>query len=281
MASRELIALNETTPQLLAPQAGDNYLAPRKILVTPEVNTNALAVTGYSLTGSNASSLIDLAGTWNTSGTPTALKLNVTDTASNAASLLLDLQVGSASIAKIDKTGTLTLSGASGIGAKIVSSAQFRTAGIILGYDMDGGSGFAVFDAAFAGAYGGISPYGFVVASAKSIAFGSAGLNTADLFIRRDAANTLAQRNSTTAQTLRVYGTYTDASNYERLALTRAAVTVETAGTGTDDIDLTLTPAGAGVVRFGTHAGVAAELVTGYITIKDAGGTTRKIAVIS
>jgi len=36
-----------------------------------------------------------------------------------------------------------------------------------------------------------------------------------------------------------------------------------------------------GSVRFGTHAAVGIELVTGYITIKDEGGTLRKLAVIS
>jgi len=37
----------------------------------------------------------------------------------------------------------------------------------------------------------------------------------------------------------------------------------------------------SGNVRFGTHATVGIELVTGYITIKDEGGTLRKLAVIS
>ena len=37
----------------------------------------------------------------------------------------------------------------------------------------------------------------------------------ADTFLQRDAANTIAQRNSTTAQRLKVYNTYTDASNGE------------------------------------------------------------------
>ena len=68
-------------------------------------NTSALVSTGYSLTGSDATSMIDLAGTWNTTGTPTALKLNVTDTASNAASLLMDLQVGGASKLSLRKDG--------------------------------------------------------------------------------------------------------------------------------------------------------------------------------
>jgi len=55
-------------------------------------NTTALASTGYSLTGSNASNFVDLAGTWNTSGTPTAIKVAITNTAANAAALLMDLQ---------------------------------------------------------------------------------------------------------------------------------------------------------------------------------------------
>lgn len=39
---------------------------------------------------------------------------------------------------------------------------------------------------------------------------------SADLFLLRDAANTLAERNGTSAQTFNIYNTYTDASNYER-----------------------------------------------------------------
>jgi hypothetical protein len=37
-----------------------------------------------------------------------------------------------------------------------------------------------------------------------------------DVILTRDAANTLAQRNGANAQTIRIYNTYTDASNYER-----------------------------------------------------------------
>lgn len=47
------------------------------------------------------------------------------------------------------------------------------------------------------------------------------------------------------------------------------------------DIDLNLSPKGAGKLRFGTLTATADAAVTGYITIKDAGGTTRKLAVIS
>ena len=40
-----------------------------------------------------------------------------------------------------------------------------------------------------------------------------------DLYLYRDAANTLAQRNGTNAQKFSVYNTYTSGSNYERLGI--------------------------------------------------------------
>lgn len=88
-------------------------------------NTGDQDLSGYALKGSAntftaqntfaAGTLTDSAPhtwtqTWNDAAdTFTALKLNVTDTNSAAASLLLDLQVGGASKAKISKTGVLTL----------------------------------------------------------------------------------------------------------------------------------------------------------------------------
>lgn len=82
-----------------------------------------------------------------------------------------------------------------------------------------------------------------------------------DLYLYRDAANTLAQRRGTNAQTFRVYGTFTDASNYVRVALssTSTAVTLaaETAGTGADDIPLNLTAAGTGTVKVNSNLEIA------------------------
>ena len=53
--------------------------------------------------------------------------------------------------------------------------------------------------------------------------------------------------------------------------------TFSVAGSDTD-IDLTLTPKGAGAVRFGTYT-ASVLTPTGYITIKDSGGTTRRLLV--
>jgi hypothetical protein len=59
-----------------------------------------------------------LVDTWNASGTTfTAIKMNVTDTASAAGSLLLDLQVGGVSQSNIDKTGILFVRSDINIGA--------------------------------------------------------------------------------------------------------------------------------------------------------------------
>ena len=60
-------------------------------------------------------------------------------------------------------------------------------------------------------------------------------------------------------------------------------------GVGTDCIiynsvnnfDTYLETRGTGVLKFGTHAALGGEALSGYITIKDAGGTTRKLGVIS
>lgn len=47
------------------------------------------------------------------------------------------------------------------------------------------------------------------------------------------------------------------------------------------DIGIRLKTKGAGLVQFGTHSAIGAETVTGYITVKDDGGTDRKMAVVS
>jgi hypothetical protein len=56
-----------------------------------------------------------------------------------------------------------------------------------------------------------------------------------DILLVRDAAGALAQRNGTNPQTLRLYNTYTDASNYERLDLAWSAsnLYIKTGSAGT------------------------------------------------
>ena len=63
-------------------------------------------------------------------------------------------------------------------------------------------------------------------------------------------------------------------------AVTTAAPILSAAGSDTN-IDLALTPKGTGNVRFGTLTANADAPITGYITIKDSSGTTRKLAIIA
>jgi hypothetical protein len=58
-----------------------------------------------TVTGTNATSLLDLSQTWNTTGTPIALKVNITDTASAALSDLMSLQVGGSARFRVLKSG--------------------------------------------------------------------------------------------------------------------------------------------------------------------------------
>jgi len=63
---------------------------------------------------------------------------------------------------------------------------------------------------------------------------GYIALGTADdVLLYRDVANVLALRNSTNGQTFRVYGTYTDASNWERMSYgSNGVISMQAAGTG-------------------------------------------------
>ena len=72
--------------------------------------TNSFAGTGYTLapiplTGSSATSALNITQTWNTTGNPSLIFANVTNTASGASANLMDLQVGGVSAFKISKVG--------------------------------------------------------------------------------------------------------------------------------------------------------------------------------
>jgi hypothetical protein len=181
----------------------------------------ALALSGQSLTGSQATSLIDALATWNTTGTPTLIKANVTDTASNANSLLMDLQVGGSSTFSVRKNGRVQISQGDLL-------FQNGTSSFVLASGLGGGQARARIG------YNNASDGELTI---SSLALSSSiSLQRGDSFLVSDSANTLAQRNSTNAQTFRIYNTFTDASNYERGKLEWASnvlrLGTEKAGTG-------------------------------------------------
>jgi hypothetical protein len=83
-----------------------------------------------------------------------------------------------------------------------------------------------------------IANTGPIIHATSALSWGSSTVTSADLLLSRDAAATLALRNGTNGQTFRIYNTFTDASNYERLMLNAptgnsAQILSEAAGTGT------------------------------------------------
>jgi hypothetical protein len=168
---------NIVGPLALSGSTGDTLTATYNAAITLN-STTGVNVNGGPLT---------LTQTWNDAAvTYTGLQVNVTDTASNAASLLADFQVGGSSRFAIGKTGF-----------------TFRAATIFAGISSDG-SGRILLNSSTAG--------GVRVS-------GDLQIGLSDTVLLRDAANTLAQRNGTAQQESRIYGTYTGPGNYRRLAL--------------------------------------------------------------
>ena len=165
MADAKISAL----PSATVPLAGTEVLPIVQSGTTDKVTAaDLLRQNGQTVTTSNP--VLSLAQTWNAGGvTFTGMQLAITDTASAAPSLLLDLKVGGVSVFSVGKTGGFSTV-ASSMGIYNNSAAIYM-----------GGSG--------------------------------------DVVLARDAANTLALRNGTNAQTFNVYSTYTDASNNEGLKI--------------------------------------------------------------
>lgn len=64
-----------------------------------------LQIVGETQTGTSGIGILNLEQTWDTTAAPTAIKLNVTNTASNAVAKLMDLQVGGVSRFYVDRLG--------------------------------------------------------------------------------------------------------------------------------------------------------------------------------
>ena len=148
--------------------------------------------------------------TWSDASTVfTAALINVVDTNSNAASKLLDLQVGGSSLSFFRKTGTLA----------VATPASY---GLSVG-NIEGRSGFSFWNAGESmslWAQGSdkvlLSNGSVTIGAGWGLGFESATTGSPDLSLARTAADRLALRRGANAQRFEVYRTYTDASTYER-----------------------------------------------------------------
>ena len=192
------------TDALLSRLAANSVGLGARLSITAPANASALSSTGYSLTGSNAQSMIDLAGTWNTTGTPTLIKANVTNTASNASSLLMDLQSSASS-----KFAVSIANGGIRLNGDTVSTIYRRSDISMVLFHGENTTTTGIGSVSY-------NP-GVNLGSAASLRWtNDTPASTPDVILLRDAANTLALRNAANAQAFNVYNTYTSGSVYER-----------------------------------------------------------------
>ena len=179
--------------------------------VNPSGYNGTAVVTASSVTSVSYANATTAA--WVSGGTVqrqfTAIKANVTDTASHTSSNLLDLQVGGVSKFSINKAGDLTMNSAADPGTYISNP--------YLGFLFFGGNARSFFLGQDGGGNGlaNMSSFG-------SIGFSSAAIpayNTSDVRLWRDGAGQLALRNGALGQTFSVYGTYPSATAWERFSI--------------------------------------------------------------
>jgi hypothetical protein len=209
MAALDILALDTATPQVRVPSASDTYRLPRATAIAAGTLNAAGSALNLSYTANSAGQLIN------------GVTVDMTDTASNSASLLMNLRVGGNTRFSVSKM-------AAGRSVTFDEFGQLRvdTTGGGLQWNCNGG-----FDL-------GYSSGDFTVPATWGIRWrsGSSMGAAVDLSVFRDAANTLALRNGTAAQTFRTYGTFTDSSNGRWLeqSMTTAGVAVLRAtGNGT------------------------------------------------
>jgi hypothetical protein len=103
-------------------------------------------------------------------------------------------------------------------------------------------------------------------------------------FISKGVARTAAFFNNNATSSLQFsigLAGVTNAVNYLNVNGVPASNSPELTAEGTDtNLDIRFTPKGTGRVRFGTYTGTALS-IAGYIEIKDAGGTIRRLAVVA
>jgi hypothetical protein len=208
-AAFTLVFVGSTVGWKVVPYFGNktNFASPDPIgsSVPNTGRFTTLTANNGTLTGASAP-VLDLAQTWNASGTTfTGARIDITNTASATGSRFLDCIIGGASAIRLARIGSssyaLFSTADTGIGAISTSQASIIANGGVA-FVVNSGSGGAYIRSD--------SPYAW--ASGTNLVGA-----TTDLFLRRDAANTLAQYNGTAAQTFRIYNTFTSATNFERL----------------------------------------------------------------
>ena len=187
--------------------------------LTTDLTTLSTTVSGLSFSLSTLSSSLAI-----TSGKTLTVLMTLSLTGTDGTTMTFPAT--SATIARTDAGQTFT--GTNVFGVTQLSSVAIG--GATIGSNALAVTGTANISGAIS-ASGGIIMGTASIQSSGAISFGA----SSDLAIVRDAADTLAQRRGPNAQTLNIYNTYTDASNYERVSVnwTGNAFTIDAQAAGT------------------------------------------------
>jgi hypothetical protein len=205
-----------TTRTLSAPDASGRIQVEGQPIgsTTPAAGTfTTLAANNGTITAS--APVLSLSQTWNNAAVAfTGLQFNVTNTASlgtGSNSKLLEINLDGSPIFRLQRSGSTPYlffgTGDTGIGAISTSQASIIANGGVA-FVVNSGSGGPIIRSD--------APYAW--ASGTNLVGASS-----DLTLFRDAADTLAQRRTTSAQTFNIYNTFTSATNFERLRLAWAS----------------------------------------------------------
>ena len=236
------------------------------------ISKGSVAVSGSTITGSSTDSFLSVVGTWNTAGAPSMVRLSISDTSSlgvgsyqNGASFLKCEKDGS-SVIELQKAGGILFGGAGYSTSRLYKTSAFGTTVLDCAPYGGGNAGFEIFGGADHQAGISLNPlstypsFGFGFGVSNRLGYAPSG----SFQYWYGTGGEIQQRNGTQSQVYRVYGTYTDSSNYVRASLSASATTVallaETAGTGADDVPIILLPAGTGSVGIGVTGTALSKL---------------------
>jgi hypothetical protein len=173
--------------------------------LAPSGTGAALTIAGGTVTAN--APVLDLTQTWNDAAVNfEGLRFNATDTASAAGSRLISLKTNGVDTFIVEK---LKSSGRTIMAIDGFTISKFRNQNRAA---LNVSTSEIILESTVAYVNSSMS-YGWY--SVNSVFAGGA----VDLTLSRDAADTLAQRRSTNAQESRVYGSYTSATNFQRLSI--------------------------------------------------------------
>ena len=121
------LLINTATAIASEPLQVNGNIRANGTLVGGQTNKSVVESSSYLVNGTNTTRLLNLDGTWTTSGDVTAIFLNITNTGSGANSKLIDLQIGSAPKFTVAKDGKVRI-GSYGSGTIVSASPAYNLA---------------------------------------------------------------------------------------------------------------------------------------------------------